>query len=123
MLAEYEASLAHEEASMAAAAEEYDLWQESGDDAAGEAVRCPVCRRRRLLCHRGVVCCACGGLRLDLSAEGAGLAHVARALGAAWQAHAQRGCAAEPRFTQREAFGTTALWAHCDACDALMAVL
>jgi hypothetical protein len=130
-LAEYEASLAAEDAALAAAAAEYELWDESGagGDAAADgsggadAVRCPVCRVRRLLCVRGVVCCACGGLRLDLSAEGAGLAHVGRALAGAWEEHARSGCAAEPRFAQRADFGTAALWAHCAACDALTAVL
>ncbi len=116
---------------MAAAAAEYELWHEhsgaAGSDAAAgpqeEPVRCPVCRVRRLLCHRGVVCCACGGLRLDLSAEGGGLPHVAAALAAAWDAHAARGCAAHPRFMQRHAFGTHGLWAQCDNCGALFAVL
>jgi hypothetical protein len=130
ILAEYEASLAAEDAALAAAAAEYELWDESGaggdgapDGSGADAVRCPVCRVRRLLCVRGVVCCACGGLRLDLSAEGAGLAHVGRALAAAWEEHARSGCTAEPRFGQRADFGAAALWAHCAACDTLMAVL
>ena len=123
LLAEYEASQAVDDAALAAAAADDAVWQEHGGDDGAEAVRCPVCRRRRLLAHRGVVFCACAGLRLDLSAEGAGLAHVAATLAAAWEAHASSGCRAEPRFTQREAFGTHALWAHCDACDMLQAVL
>lgn len=86
-------------------------------------MRCPVCRVRRLIFHRGVVCCACGGVRLDLSLEGGDLAYVRAVLASAWQRHADTGCAAAPTFTQRNAFGTHALWAHCDACGALESVL
>ena len=122
-LAEYEAAVAAEDAAAAAAAAEHAAWA-ADVDASGEApVPCPVCGVRRLLCLRGVVCCACGGIRLDLSAEGGTLAHVRDALAAAWAAHAANGCARRPQFSQRSDFGAAALWAHCDECRALIAVL
>ena len=121
-LAEYEAASAADDAAAAAAAAEHEAW--SAADAAGDdAVPCPVCRCRRLLCLRGVVVCACGGVRLDLSAEGGSLARVRDALALAWQQHAAGGCAHTPAFSQRSDFGAAALWAHCDACQALIAVL
>ena len=122
-LAEYEAAAAAEDAAAAAAAAEHAAWA-ADDDASGEApVPCPVCGVRRLLCLRGVVCCACGGIRLDLSAEGGTLERVRDALAAAWAAHAATGCARRPQFSQRSDFGAAALWAHCDECRALIAVL
>ena len=122
-LAEYEAAAAAEDAAAAAAAAEHAAWA-ADEDASGEApVPCPVCGVRRLLCLRGVVCCACGGIRLDLSAEGGNLGRVREALAAAWAAHAATGCARRPQFSQRSDFGAAALWAHCDECRALIAVL
>ena len=121
-LAEYEAALAAEDAAAAAAVSEHEAWA-AADGSGAEAVPCPVCRTRRLLCLRGVVACACGGVRLDLSAEGGTLAHVRDALAHAWAQHAAGGCTHRPAFSQRSDFGAAALWAHCDACQALIAVL
>jgi hypothetical protein len=121
-LAEYEAAVAAEDAAAAAAALEHEEW--GAPDASGdEPVPCPVCFTRRLLCRRGVVLCACGGVRLDLSAEGGSLPRVRDALAHAWAAHAATGCPHRPVFSQRSDFGAAALWAHCGACQALIAVL
>lgn len=120
LVADYERSLAEEAVALGAAAAEAAEWAAGAET----PVRCPVCCRRRLLQLRGVVTCACGGLRLDLSREGLGLAHVAAALAAAWEAHAARPCAALPAFAQGAPFGgPPSLWLSCGACEALEVVL
>lgn len=104
---------------------ELELWEAggsgSGDD---DAVRCPVCRWRRLAAQRGVLLCACGGLRLDLSAEGTGtLGHARERLATAWQSHAAA-CRAEPAFAQSAGpVGGEHLWLSCASCGELAVVM
>ena len=92
-------------------------------------MRCPCCRRRRILASRGVVFCACGQLRLDLSLEGGSLEYVQQSLASAWEQHAQCGCREEPRFEQRAAAmpgspaSAQSLWATCAACNLLLVVV
>lgn len=138
LLAEYEASLAFEDAAIAAAVHDMELWESSAAGADGvpppgnEAepqVPCPMCHRRRLLSSRGVIFCGCGGIRLDLAAQGTGtLAFAAERLAAAWDEHARRGCAAQLVFRQHRLDGLPgssgdSLWASCTSCGALIAVL
>ena len=123
LLEAFEAEARREEAATAATVAELELWERSGGGEEGEAVRCPVCARRRLVVSRGVVLCSCGGLRLDLAAEGGTLARVREALAEAWQVHAAA-CRAEPAFQQRAApGGGEHLWLTCQHCSAFAAVL
>jgi len=130
ILAEYEASQAFDHAAVQAAADALDLWEseESGAESKGSdedvAVLCPVCRMRRLHALRGVIFCACGGLRLELSCEGLGLPQVSQLLGAALEEHLRGGCAHTPRFVQQQGWGGTEnLVATCRACQAFVTVL
>ena len=141
LLAEYEASLAFEDEAVAAAVHDQEVWESSVAAAAdgslaeqpnGESeppVPCPVCHRRRLLASRGVLFCGCGGIRLDLAAQGSGtLAFASERLAAAWSEHAGSGCPAQLQFRQHHlgpvpGGGGDSLWAGCESCKALIAVL
>jgi hypothetical protein len=136
LLAEYEASLAFEDEAVAAAVHDQEVWESSvaegglADHPPDEPpVPCPVCHRRRLLASRGVLFCGCGGIRLDLAAQGSGtLAFAAERLAAAWGEHAGSGCPAQLQFRQHNlgpvpGGGGDSLWAGCDTCKALIAVL
>jgi hypothetical protein len=129
LLAEYEASLAMSDAALADAVADLEAWEDSSRCASGDdpVVPCPVCHRRRLLASpRGVLFCGCGGIRRVLAAQGTGtLAFAAQRLAGAWEEHARGGCPAQPVFTQIASLmgGGDTLWAACDTCQALMAVL
>lgn len=137
ILAEYERSLAEERAAADTAAEAQSLWEApppvgwfpddggGGGGGEGSPVACPVCRTRRLFAHRGVLFCACAGLRLDLGREGAGtLRWAAARLGEAWGRHARGGCRRAPAAHQQDlGGGQQGLVAGCDACGWLAVVL
>ena len=130
LLAAYEESLAAEEAAQAEKVRDMQEWEEgAGAPGAGgsqgeDPVPCPVCRKRRLLCRRGVVLCGCGGVRLELGDEGIGLAEVRQSLAVAWDVHSSGGCKEDPTFRQAAAPGSSQehLWVTCSVCNCFAVV-
>ncbi|XP_072031416.1 RPA-interacting protein B-like [Amphiura filiformis] len=111
ILAEYEASINLEEASLCAAV----------DKLTTNDVICPLCRKNPLMLNKSVIFCSCG-IRLNTEQDSITLGYIQEVLSNGVTQHNSQ-CLSQPLFSINDAYDLQNLIMSCKDCDFLYIVV